>query len=413
MRSARRPSVLLLDGARKPGAKILVSGGSRCNVTNASVTPADFWTTGSTAVVRRILRAFPVSETVDWFRDLGVALHEEAQGKLFPDSQRARDVLDALLGAAHQHGAKLATEARAERVGYTDGGFTVVTQRGELRARALVLATGGQSLPKSGSDGGGYRLAAMLGHYIVPTTPALAPLVLMADTREPSLHRQLTGVAHDVGLTVWVDGAVHVRFNGALLWTHFGVSGPVALNASRHIERARLDGRAVRVTIALLEGRTFEQVSHYLTEVSREHPRQALATALSYAMPAAVAEAILERMQFAPQHRVSQLSRADRLRLAHALSAWELPVAGTRGYSFAEATAGGVDLSEVDPGTMQSRRCPGLYLVGELLDVDGRLGGYNFQWAWCTARVAGLALGKSWHARWEGAGEAERGTAAG
>ena len=175
-----RCAVLLLDSARRPGAKILVSGGSRCNVTNVAVSDADFWG-GRRSIVRRIIRAFPVRDTIGFFRDIGVALHEEADGKLFPDTQRARDVLDALLTETGRVGATLAADTRVLDVVRDADGFRIVTNHGDVRAARVVLATGGQSLPKSGSDGAGYGVARRLGHTVVPTTPALVPLLLASD----------------------------------------------------------------------------------------------------------------------------------------------------------------------------------------------------------------------------------------
>src|SRR5579872_7509979 len=233
----RDHTYFLIDGARRPGAKILVSGGSRCNVTNAHVTERDFWGGRATAI-RQVLRALPVAETVAFFREIGVTLHEEADGKLFPDSNRARDVLNALLAECERPGVALVADHRVTAIDRDDAGFAIHTNRGDLRATTVVLATGGLSLPKSGSDGGGLAIARALGHSIVPTTPALDPLVLSADDR---MHVELSGVSHDAEIAVWVDGAIAVRLSGSLLWTHRGVSGPVALNASRHWLRARLD----------------------------------------------------------------------------------------------------------------------------------------------------------------------------
>lgn len=391
---ARRPRVLLLDGAKRPGAKILVSGGSRCNVTNASVTERDFWTSGPVPVVRRVLRAFPVPETVAWFARMGVALHEEEDGKLFPDSNQSRDVLHALLTTLERSGGVLVADARVHRlVRDHPAGFTLETSRGPVSARSVVLATGGRSLPKSGSDGAGYAMAAELGHRIVRTTPALAPLVFSAGGDGRDRYARLSGVTHRVELTIWIEDVVHIRFAGSMVWTHFGVSGPVALNASRHIERAVAEGKSARVTIAVVPGWTFDRIEAHLIEIGRSHPKRTLATSLAALMPAAAAGVWLEALELSPHQALSQLPRAVRRRLAHAVEEWEIPVAGTRGYTYAEATAGGIDLSEIDPSSMQSRVCPGLYLVGEVLDVDGRLGGFNFQWAWASARVAGTALG--------------------
>ena len=383
----RMRSVVLLDGARKPGAKILVSGGSRCNVTNAVVTERDFWG-GRLAVIRKVLRAFPVGDTIAFFREIGVSLHEEAGGKLFPDTNRARDVLDALLRETGAVGASLVPGHRVLDVERSAGGFRVITDRGDLRAAAVVLATGGQSLPKSGSDGAGFAMAKRLGHTIVPTTPALAPLMLGGR----SVHAELSGVSQDVELAVWVDGAVVVRLTGALLWTHFGVSGPAAMNASRHWLRARLERRQVSITINLCPGQRFESVDTEWQRLAGATPKASVQSALATMVPASAAAAILRHLGIDGTVALAHFGRDHRRRLSRALVEWLLPVVDSRGYNFAEATAGGVALTEIDPVTMASRVCPGLYCVGEIVDVDGRIGGFNFQWAWSSGFVAGRAL---------------------
>ncbi len=383
-------SILLLDGAKKPGAKILISGGGRCNVANITVSETDFWG-GRRPIVRRVLRAFSVDDTIAFFREIGVGLHEEAEGKLFPDTNRARDVVDALLREADTAGARLLTDHRVFEVRQTECGFCVVTSRGEVQAGAVVLATGGQSLPKSGSDGAGFEIARRLGHTIVPTTPGLVPLVLRHG-HDDDLHRELSGVAQDVELAVWVDGAVAVRLEGALLWTHFGLSGPVALNASRHWLRAELEGRAVRLTANFRPGERFDAVDARWAALARERPSASVQGALATMVPASVAGALLRRLRIDADGTLARFTRDDRRALVHGLVEWPLAVAGTRGYNYAEVTAGGVALTEIDPSTMESRVCPGLFLVGEILDVDGRIGGFNFQWAWASARAAGGGL---------------------
>ena len=382
--------VVLLESARTIGAKILVSGGGRCNVTNAVVAETDFWG-GKSTITRRVLRALPVAETVRFFADLGVALHEEAGGKLFPDTNRARDVVHALVRGARDAGVDLVSATRVEAVTANGGGFVVATSAGALQARAVVLATGGRSLPKSGSDGGGYRIAASLGHTIVPPTPALAPLLLDPETPY-SVHARLQGVAMDAEVAVWIDRAVSVRLRGALLWTHFGISGPVALNVSRHWARARVDGRPVRLSLNMYPGLDFDGVDAQWLRSAADRPQATLRGALGSHVPEAVAAAVLDVLQLPADRALSALTRDDRRRLVHAVTEWPLPVTDTRGYNFAEVTAGGVALTEIDPSTMESRVCPGLYLVGEILDIDGRIGGFNFQWAWSSAAVAGRAL---------------------
>jgi hypothetical protein len=381
--------VTLLEGAKKPGAKILVSGGSRCNVTNVRVSDADFWG-GRSAIVRRVLRAFPTEDAVAFFRDIGVALHEEADGKLFPDSNRSRDVLDALLREAARVGIALESGCRVLDVSRSSSRdrFTVTTSTGVIDALSVVLATGGQSLPKSGSDGAGFAIAKRLGHSIVEPTPALAPLLLSSD----DIHRDLSGVSQDVELAVWIDGAIDIRLRGAMLWTHFGVSGPVALNASRHWLRAQLSNRRIAITVNFRPDRQLEDVDAEWTRRTAEHPRSTVQTALAAMVPASTAAVLLRRLEIDGNGALAHFPRDQRRRLSRALVEWPLSVVGTRGYNYAEATAGGVTLTEIDPSTMQSRVCPGLYLVGEMLDVDGRIGGFNFQWAWSTGWVAGRAI---------------------
>ena len=199
-------------------------------------------------------------------------------------------------------------------------------------------------------------------------------------------------MAHEVELTVWIEGAAASRLTGALLWTHFGVSGPVALNASRHWARAHLEGKTVAITASFWPGRHFAAVDRLLTDLARDRAKASMHTALSALIPASVAAAVLRRLAIDGESILAHLSRDNRRRLAHALVEWPLRVAGTRGYNYAEVTAGGLALTEIDPATMESRVCPGLYLAGEILDVDGRLGGFNFQWAWATAHVAARGL---------------------
>ena len=383
-------AVRLVDGAAKPGAKILVSGGSRCNVTNAVVTERDYWG-GRRTIIRRVLSRLPVPQTIAFFESLGVPLKEEATAKLFPRSDRSRDVLDALLAAARGLGVTIMPSTRVHRVAPVGSGFELETSQGPMRTSSVVLATGGLSLPKTGSDGGGLTIARGLGHTIVRTTPALAPLVLAA----PGVHERLSGVAQDLELALRVDGKVTERIPGAMLWTHFGISGPAALDMSRHWLRARLEGREVALTAHLRHGQSFESVETEWTNSAARQPRLALQNALAEMLPASVATALLDALRLDGTIRLAQLTRDSRRALSHALTALSLPVNDSRGYSYAEATAGGVALDEIDPATMESRKCAGLFFVGEMLDVDGRLGGFNFQWAWSSARTAaeGLARG--------------------
>lgn len=385
-RAAATRRVVVVDGARHIGAKILVSGGARCNVTNRIVTERDFWG-GASRSVRNVLRAFPAERAARFFEQAGVSLHEEEDGKLFPDTNRARTVLDALLAELAQVGAHLETGQRVTVVDREGGVFVVRTADRLYRARAVVLATGGRSLPKTGSDGFGYELARRLGHGHVATTPALAPLVL-----DGEWHAPLAGVAHPAAVTIRSPAGT-ITLAAPLLWTHFGASGPVILNASRHWHRGRLQGHDVEVRLSICPGETLEAVEQWLLEQTAARPRALVGSVLSGRLPAAVAESWATRTGLRDT-TMAHLTRESRRTLARALVEWPLQVRDSRGYNYAEVTAGGVPLDEIDPATMQSRRCPGLFLVGEILDVDGRLGGFNFQWAWSSAWVAGHAIAK-------------------
>lgn len=387
--NAPRLRVCCVDGARRLGAKILVSGGSRCNVTNIAVTERDFWG-GSSRVVRRVLRAFPSERAAQWFDSLGVRLHVEEDGKLFPDSNSSRTVLEALLREASGVGIRIDCGRRVLGVVVEDDHFVVHTSAGSYRARAVVLATGGRSLPKSGSDGFGYELARRLGHGYVETTPALVPLVLASGP-----YADLAGISHSAALTLRADGRTLTTLTGSLLWTHFGISGPVALNMSRHWHRARLEQPSPELFVSVCPGETFESIDAWLLEQARARPRARVSTVLAHRVPAGVAATWTRAAAVDDDLTVAHLMREPRRALAHALVSTRLEVTDSRGYQYAEVTAGGVPLDEIDPATMESRRCRGLYLVGEVLDVDGRLGGFNFQWAWSSAWVAGRALARA------------------
>jgi predicted Rossmann fold flavoprotein len=380
--------VVLFEGAKRPGAKILVSGGARCNVTNAVVTERDF-RGSSPHLVKRVLRAFGVEPTVAFFREIGVPLHEEEHGKLFPDANRSRVVLEALLAEAERLGVRLHAGERVLEIEPHDEGLRVGTSSGRHKAARVVLATGGLSLPKSGSDGQGLELARRFGHSVVPTTPALVPLTLSG-----SFHARLSGVSLPAELTLRSATARPVRRTGSLLFTHFGVSGPVALDISRDYLRARLDGASPELSVNLIPGRDYAGLDRELVRLAAESPRTRVASALRRWIPQAVAEAIAAEGGEA-EVTLGRLTRDGRGRVVRGTVERPLVVSDSRGYAFAEATAGGVPLAEVDTATMESKRQKGLYLVGEMLDVDGRIGGFNFQWAWSSGWVAGGGLARA------------------
>ncbi len=379
-------STLVLDGASRLGAKILISGGGRCNVTHERVSATDF-NGANPNLVAKVLRSFGVPDTVAFFRELGVELKREETGKLFPITNRAATVLDALVGETRRAGAELRGSARVHSLRADGEGFAIETESGLVAAWRVVLATGGRSIPKSGSDGAGYAMARSLGHSVGETWPSLVPLLLDRDHWLTSL----SGVSCDVELALLGErGKVHKRVRGSMLMTHFGVSGPAVLDMSRHWIAARREGAATLVVSFVPDG-DFSSVDAWLVASAGESPRRTLAALLRTRLTDRLAESLIrEGAGVAPDAPLGKLTRDDRRRVAHALTALPLPVTGDRGFGFAEVTAGGVPLDEIDVTTMESRVCPGLFLCGEILDVDGRIGGFNFQWAWASGRAAGV-----------------------
>lgn len=380
-------TVVALDGASRIGAKILISGGGRCNVTNSVVTSADFSGDNRNRIAK-VLKTFDVAATVTFFEELGVRLVTESTDKLFPESNRARTVLDALLQAMTDSGARVLSDHRVESVEVIDGGFRLLTSGGEIEAGRVVLATGGRSIPKTGSDGRGYAIARALGHSVTPVFPALVPLV--AETGH--WIGDLSGTSCEVELRVQgSSGKTIARRSGSMLFAHFGVTGPAALDISRDWIAARRDDAGAVVVANLVPGESFEQMEKGLLDESQKNPRAFVASFLRARMTQRLAEQICQKVAGVdPRLHLGRLTREGRRSLAHALTSWPLPLTGDRGFDYAEVTAGGVPLTELDLSSMESKIYKGLHLCGEILDVDGRIGGFNFQWAWASGRLAGI-----------------------
>ena len=385
----RPQSIVLLDGAKTIGAKILVSGGGRCNVTHDVVTPTDFF--GNRHIIKNVLAAFPVQATIDWFASLGVDLKREETGKLFPVTDKARTILTALVDRCRALGVIIHPDHRVtgiDRLPGPQAGFLVHHTHGTLHARKVILATGGRSIPKSGSDGFGYTIAHRLGHPVTATVPALVPLIL----EDTMFHKHLSGLSQEVGLTTVVKSRKVDCRTGSLLWTHFGISGPVVMDASRFWTLGHEQGETVEVYGNFLPGQTQEQAKSWFMEQATDNPRRSLLKTWAQQIPERFAEALCSHVECDPRTAVAQLPRKDRDRLLAALTKFKLPVTHDRGWNYAEVTAGGVPLEEINFQTMESKLVPGLYLIGEILDCDGRIGGFNFQWAWATGFLAGRAV---------------------
>ena len=398
------PRVLLLDGQTKIGAKILVAGGGRCNVTNEFVAATRFHNESDEAsrtagaaqkhahktFVGRVLRAFSVEATHRFFSEVGVELKLEETGKYFPVSDSARTVLNALFQEVQSSGAVLKTDCRVQSITTTatpsplgkgvwgSPFWQIHTSQGVFSSRALLICTGGLALPKSGSDGAGYNFARQFGHSIVQTTPALSPLI----AKNPR-HADLAGITLNARLILRDEKQVLTRYDGSFLFTHIGYSGPLALNISRHFARAK--GAKIYLN---LRPDIEESAAHWWHELVNANSKKTLGKALSF-LPERAANMVAREAKVDAQIALGKINSEAARRVQKALFDLELPVTDVAPYYKAEATAGGVSLSEIEPATMMSKLQSGLFFAGEVCDVDGWLGGYNFQWAWSSGAVAG------------------------
>jgi predicted Rossmann fold flavoprotein len=411
IRAAERGlSVLLLEKNRRPGVKILMSGGTRCNLTNARglrdlsvitgpIDPAydPSQAQGARSIQAAFgsggkflgpsLRALSVERTVDLFEAEGVATKIEGNGKVFPASDKATDVLDALVRRLRRSNAELRTNTPALDVEATDNGFLIQLPDSVERAKRVIVAVGGQSYPGCGTCGDGYAIARKFGHSIVEPRPALVPIRVDA-AWVPTLK----------GLTV-PDVSASIRSNGgpallerreALLFAHFGLTGPAILDVSRAV--ARHDGpEKLDLMLDLAPNARIEELDQYFQSAGRSG-RRAVAGLMPECLPRRLAEAVMLASGVPVDRMGPDLSREERRRLVGGIKGLRLPVAGTLGFAKAEVTSGGVALDEVEPKTLESRLQAGLHFIGEVLDLDGLIGGYNFQAAWSTGWLAGESV---------------------
>ena len=371
--------VLLLERMKDGGRKILISGGGRCNVLPSQLSPSQYFTASSANTLKKMLLSWPLAEQRRFFEQtLGIPLRlEPDSGKLFPVSDKARDVRDRLVDYAKQSGVHFRHNCHVTGLQPYGDGWRISIAAGEpISAARVIIATGGLSVPATGSDGTGLRILRSLGHAINDTYPALTPL-----TCEPPRHADLAGVSLEVMLR-----AQALTTRGGFLFTHRGYSGPSVLNISHIAVLSReRGGEPEPVFVQWTEHRT-EQWQSLLTQKGSA----TVGAVIRRELPARLADALLQEAGVGAQVPTSQLKKDQRLRLVHSLTEYRLPWTGDEGYKKAEVTGGGVALAEVDPKTMASRLHPGLFICGEVLDAFGPIGGYNFAWGWATGRAAGL-----------------------
>lgn len=381
--------VQLLERTKDGGRKILISGGGRCNILPSVVDPSQYFTQSSPHIVKQILRSWPLEAQRRFFEEelrLPLKLEEES-GKLFPVSDKARDVRDGLLAWARAQGVEVTfgVSVVGLRPGTEEGGekrerpsWEVVTDLGTIEASRVILATGGLSVSQTGSDGTGLKILEALGHTINPTHPALTPLTLT-----PHRYDQLAGISLPVTIRDG-DGKRAFRVTGGFLVTHRGWSGPTVLDVS-HLTMA--EGRPSAGPTLLVSWGTLSR-GEWERELSSG--TKLVANVVKQHLPERLAETLFTESGLPTDRTVAQLRRDERERLLSVLCSWPLPYTGDEGYKKAEVTGGGVALGEIVPQTMESRIRPGLFICGEACDVFGPIGGYNFHWAWASGKLAGL-----------------------
>lgn len=396
-------NIILLDSRPKIGAKILMSGGTRCNVTNRRVTPSDYQGGPSSATkrggpnrhfVKHVLEAFTPEQTLRFFYGIGVELVVEPSGKYFPVTNSGKTVLEALMKECTRVGVTFTTGVKIAGI-RKDGENFKLTGLGleqPLFARRVVLATGGLSYPETGSDGSGFSIAGKLGHSVTPTAAALTPL--LTDDKD---WVTLSGVTlDDVKLSFFSEGRKCAESRGGFLFAHFGFSGPAALDISRHYAYTEAKSHPI-IEADFLPGQNEEVTARLLEEFSKKHPMKTVKSFFIHGgvFPERLINIFLKKAGLTNEKRLRELSKRDKAMLAREIRHCPLPVTGVYGYKKAEVTAGGIDLREVNVSTMASKKVPGLYFTGEILDMDGRIGGFNFQWAWSTGQIAGRSAAAS------------------
>ncbi len=369
-------AVLVIERTRDGGRKILISGGGRCNVLPSQLAPERFVTDSPPHLMRGLLRSWPLAQQRAFFEDdlqVPLALEEET-GKLFPVSNRARDIRDALVERARALNVTFRFGTSLTALEPDGDGWVVQTNHGPLAASRVILATGGLSVPATGSDGSGLQLAESLGHRVNPVYPALTPL-----TATPAVHASMSGVSLNVRIRARA-GKKTTASTGGFLFTHRGYSGPSVLDIS-HVA-ARDAGAVIRVQWTAVNATEWAQMFAGSAAL--------VSNVLATRVPQRLAFQLMDEAGVPLERRAGELRRTERTALIDRLTTYPLPWTGDEGFKKAEVTGGGIALEEVDSKTLESRKHRGLFLCGEILDAFGPIGGHNFAWAWATGRLAGL-----------------------
>ena len=380
--------VTLLEKMKRPGRKMMITGKGRCNITNAADIPEIIRNIhGNGAFLNSSMRAFDNRDVMDFFAEQGVPVKVERGNRVFPVSDKAQDVVDATVHRLHELGVRIELEMPVTDILLQEGHVAGVrTKSGaHYKADAVILAVGGASYPGTGSTGDGYAMAKKLGHTIVPLQPSLVPL----ETEEDWV-KDVQGLSlRNVRATLLADGGKVQEMFGEMMFTHFGVTGPIILSMSRQAAKCLADGKFVELELNLKPALTPEKLDARVQRDFEQYIRKSLKNGLMDLLPHKLIEPVLDCAYLDPEKPVHQVTAEERHRLVETLQHLTLTITKTRPLAEAIVTAGGVSVREINPKTMGSKLVPGLYFAGEVVDVDAYTGGYNLQAAFSMGNAAG------------------------
>ncbi len=381
-------NVLILEKNDRVGKKILATGNGRCNYTNKYLNIKNYHGENPN-FPESILSNFNVDETIEFFERLGISPAEEEEGKVFPLSFQSSSILDVLRFKIEEEGIELITNANVAEIKKKENFTVILKDKSRFLGDKVILATGGMALPSSGSDGKGYSLSQEMGHTITDVFPGLVQLKL-----EGNIFRQINGVKFPGSAGIYIDGKKILEDRGDILFTNYGISGPPILQISRKAIENMNKGKNVELRVSIINGKTKEELYDYLEKRFKYMEKRTLETSLIGLINKRLILPIIKILKLDKDKNPLALSRDEIMKIADILTSWNFKVIGNQGWGEAQVTAGGVNTKEVDKKTMESKIVKGLYIVGELLDVDGDCGGFNLQWAWSSGYIAGLNAAK-------------------
>ncbi len=387
--SGRR--ILLVERMGRIGKKLLVTGNSRCNLTNLSMHPRHYHGAGA-AFVETVLSRCSVKDTLALFQELGLAWKADDENRVYPVSEQASSVLDLLRFHLVHKNVEIRTGSPVVSLSHQDHFIAHLKNHQTIGAERVILAAGGQAMKDLGSNGSGYPLASGFGHHVIEPFPALVKITL-----DTPLLRGLKGERHGACLFLTTDQQKIAECCGEIQFTENGVSGIPAMQISRHVHSLLKEGNRLRIEIDLFPDYSADTLLTELANRFRQLNYLDAEQALLSLLKKRLILPVLKTAGIPHRHPAGRISGSQLKNLATVLKHWSFPVTGTRSWNEAQVTAGGIDTLEIDPETLRSKKVSGLYFAGEIMDVDGECGGYNLQWAWSTGRIAGLAAAASLH----------------